>query len=275
MMGKCFSMILPEKHVGGDFQSKLVGIYTEGNYEDKYEVLDDSPLGEGITGSVSKIICKTTGEAYAMKSINVSRFDKSQLKELEKEIEFVKNLDHPNIIRLREVYKSKNNIHMIMTLLSGGHLISNFPKRANQVAKIAIQLLSACKYWHSRNIVHRDLKPENIMYTTNHPNSDIQVIDFGLSTWFAINQTKAPVSSRFSSAFFWDRRQSSALSIEESHPQNPQKTKKRKLLPIRIPKRVSFKSDSSVHSNSSRHARQQLGEQKLKRILQSQVGSVS
>jgi calcium-dependent protein kinase len=98
-------------------------------------------------------------------------------------------LDHPNIIKLYEVYETEEYFYLIMELCSGGELferiITNIengkPFTEEQAAMIFQQMMSAINYCHKNNIVHRDLKPENLLYLDQSQNSPIKVIDFGMS----------------------------------------------------------------------------------------------
>jgi calcium-dependent protein kinase len=96
-------------------------------------------------------------------------------------------LDHPNIVKLYEIYQDQKNIYLITEYLEGGELFDLILKtkhfNENIAAKIMKQLLSAVSYCHNKNIVHRDLKPENLLLCK--PDSfEIKVIDFGLSRTF-------------------------------------------------------------------------------------------
>ena len=53
--------------------------------------------------------------------------------------------------------------------------------KEKEAARILHKLFSAVNHMHSKGIVHRDLKPENVMFTTNETDSEIKIIDFGLS----------------------------------------------------------------------------------------------
>ena len=93
------------------------------------------------------------------------------------------SLDHPNIIKLYEVYDQSNCYVMVMELCEGGDLF----KKVNQglidyqsTISITKQILSALNYIHSQKIVHRDIKLENILYESN--TRTIKLIDFGIST---------------------------------------------------------------------------------------------
>lgn len=133
----------------------------------------------------------SSGKMFAMKSINLDRIDKAQIKELQMEINLLRKLDHPNIIRIYEVYKSRTNINIIMELLTGGEVCSRVLKKESDIKTVVTQLLSACRYWHSQGIVHRDLKLENIMFQSKRGPLVIKVIDFGLGTVYLSNNSNS------------------------------------------------------------------------------------
>jgi serine/threonine protein kinase len=86
---------------------------------------------------------------------------------LEREIDILKSLDHPHVIKLYEVYESEFYVHLIMDYLKGGELFHQIQNKGfyseKDAALLMSNLLSALDYAHKRNIVHRDLKPENII----------------------------------------------------------------------------------------------------------------
>lgn len=100
------------------------------------------------------------------------------------EMEIMKKLDHPNILRIYEVYQDQKRYYLITELCTGGELFDEISKKttfSEQDAAIIIeQILEAIAYCHSRNIAHRDLKPENILIDSKNHNN-IKVIDFGTS----------------------------------------------------------------------------------------------
>ena len=93
-------------------------------------------------------------------------------------------LDHPNIVRLYEVFHDDRRYYLVTELCTGGELFDEITKRnsfsESDAANIIKQLLQAVAYCHNKNICHRDLKPENILMDTKN-NSQIKVIDFGTS----------------------------------------------------------------------------------------------
>jgi len=119
---------------------------------------------------------------YAMKSIHLNRVsDKNFLTELRNEIDILRKLDHPHIVRAIETFEHSNQIFIVMELCSGGDLYSRDPYTEEQAARIISAILNAISYMHARNIVHRDLKFENVLFVNNSPHAEIKLIDFGLS----------------------------------------------------------------------------------------------
>ena len=135
----------------------------------------------------------------SMKYISVEPLFKTSL---QNEINFMKQMDHPNIIKLYDVKIKQDNIYLVMEYCNGGSLkkaLNNYkakygkPFSENIVKYLMRQILSAVEYLHSSGIVHRDLKLDNILlkYNMNMPNdvnnlnileSEIKIIDFNIST---------------------------------------------------------------------------------------------
>ena len=107
-----------------------------------------------------------------------------RIEELKNEINVLRSLDHPNIIKAYEVYYGVRNIHLVMENCAGGDLFSKNPYSEQDANNITRQILSALSYLHQNNVVHRDLKFENIMFESADRNSPIKLIDFGLAKKF-------------------------------------------------------------------------------------------
>jgi serine/threonine protein kinase len=125
-------------------------------------------------------------EVYlALKEINLTMLREDQIAPLKNEVELLKLLDHPNIIRLFETYEfndgTRNSIGVIMELCTGGDLHARMPYSEQEAARITKQILLAVSYMHDRHVTHRDLKLENILFENGNPEACIKVIDFGLS----------------------------------------------------------------------------------------------
>mmetsp|Transcript_29991 Transcript_29991/g.45695 ORF Transcript_29991/g.45695 Transcript_29991/m.45695 type:complete len:545 (+) Transcript_29991:128-1762(+) len=125
---------------------------------------------------------------YALKTIMISRVSPDFIEELRNEIEILKTLDHPNIVRAFEVFDNKSQIYIVMELCSGGDLYRRLPYSEQQAASIAGKLCSAIAYMHAKSVVHRDLKFENIMWE-NDTSDEVKIIDFGLSKKFLPNES--------------------------------------------------------------------------------------
>jgi calcium-dependent protein kinase len=127
-------------------------------------------LGRGSFGEVKKVQVKSSGEFRAMKIIRKHEVSKDYIQSLLNEIEILKQLDHPNIVRIYEFYRDKQNFYLITEYIEGGELFDKIAKQRCltevDAAKIMKQLLSAVVYCHNHKIVHRDLKPENLLLET-------------------------------------------------------------------------------------------------------------
>jgi calcium-dependent protein kinase len=146
--------------------------------------IDPNILGEGAFGRVQKCCKKDTTEDRAVKIINKNNMSESENVRLKYEIDILKNLIHPNIVRLYEVYEDKNSIFLVTELCDGRELFDEIIARSRfieqEAAIVTKQLLQAMAYCHEKNVAHRDLKPENILINYKEKGS-IKVIDFGTS----------------------------------------------------------------------------------------------
>ena len=159
----------------------------DGKLLDSYDVLKQ--LGKGGYGKVYEIRSKKTGEIRACK--HLSKLNIKNLEKFKREIEILKKMDHPNIIKLYEVFESERSLYLVMEECKGGEIFDKIIERiqAKQMysekdaANIIQQVMSCIQYCHNHNICHRDLKPENLLYLNPGSERDnrIKVIDFGLS----------------------------------------------------------------------------------------------
>jgi len=176
-----------EKKAKGFSKSNFVGIM-KGNILDKYTV--EKEIGAGGYARCLLLKNKTTGQQYACKELLKNKLN--NVASLKSEIQILIKLDHPNIIKLYEIYENDNYIYLVMELCTGGELFDRIIQKTEQgkqftekeVAQIFQQMMSAINYCHSNKIVHRDLKPENLLLANKDENSPIKVIDFGMSRIF-------------------------------------------------------------------------------------------
>ena len=151
---------------------------------DKYEV--KQKIGKGKFGLVKSGINKETKKPVAIKIMAKKNMDKSDMELAKVEIDILKISQHPNIIKLYDIFENENYIYIIMEYCSGGDLLSYFEYHEyelpeTKVCEIIHKLSMAVYYLHSYGIVHRDLKPENILMTDLSATADIRLLDFGLS----------------------------------------------------------------------------------------------
>ena len=174
-------------------------IFENSKYEipKNYEAL--RKLGKGGFGRVIEVLEKSTKQKYAMKIINKDSKKIYKYDTVKDEVNILKNLSHPNIIKYYNFEESVSKLYIIMELAEGESLFEwisnkyrnnnnkiNFTNN-NQIideSKIYIiikQLLLAIQYLHLHNICHRDIKPQNILLSKKGEINNIKLIDFGLS----------------------------------------------------------------------------------------------
>lgn len=148
-------------------------------------------LGKGTFGTVERCAHRKTKHMYAMKTIAKKKVYNPE--RLAQEVEIMRVLEHPNIVKLHETFEDDKYIYIVMELCTGGELLDRllslgsggFSERA--VAKIMRQVVGAVYYMHQQHICHRDLKPENFLLVAevaDIADAHVKVIDFGFSTRF-------------------------------------------------------------------------------------------
>ena len=154
---------------------------------DFYEELNI--LGEGTYGIVKKVRHKISKVIRAMKIIDKNKISYGGENSIINEINILKSLDHPNIMKVYEYFKKDNYLYIISELLSGGELLDKINDNgylSEEVSSfIMTQVFSAVDFCHQKGILHRDLKPENILIESEAEAKKefftIKIIDFGTS----------------------------------------------------------------------------------------------
>ena len=171
-----------------------------GNPYQKYKIINKT--GEGAYGSVFSAINIHTGVKIAMKKILKIKENKVDDMEIKNEFNILKKLDHPNIVKIFEVYDSNSNYYIITEYCKYGelyrHIYYNYSER--QLCVLFYQVFSGLCYLHEKNIIHRDIKLENIMISdiekdiiTKEEYFWIKIIDFGTAKIFQKNKKEKTV----------------------------------------------------------------------------------
>ena len=169
-----------------------------GNVNENYKNL--KKLGEGSYGTVFLVSHNHSGQQRAMKIIAKKNVENSQKidTEIMNEIEILKKMDHPNIVKIFEFYNSTNNYYLITEFCKEGELFDKIVKEGpfdeDFASYIMYQIFSAVNYCHSMSILHRDLKPENILIERKEKNGlKIKIIDFGTAKIFENNKVERKI----------------------------------------------------------------------------------
>lgn len=138
--------------------------------------IEAKELGHGHYGIVRKCMHRETKQWYAIKSIRKSKVSKIEV--LKREIEILKEVDHPNIIRLKEVYEDERYLHLITEICTGGELFDRIIAKTqskeghfseHDAATLVRDILDAIRYCHDeKGIVHRGTCGGNFCETIIH-----------------------------------------------------------------------------------------------------------
>ncbi|KIX08171.1 uncharacterized protein Z518_02827 [Rhinocladiella mackenziei CBS 650.93] len=140
-------------------------------------------LGKGAFGSVYRALNWGTGETVAVKQIKLADLPKSELRVIMLEIDLLKNLDHPNIVKYNGSVKTPETLNIILEYCENGSLHSisknfgRFPE--NLVALYMSQVLQGLVYLHEQGVIHRDIKGANILTTKQ---GLVKLADFGVAS---------------------------------------------------------------------------------------------
>ena len=150
---------------------------TLGNYQ-----LGDC-LGRGAFGSVYRGLNYMNGETVAVKQIQLGNIPKAELGEIMSEIDLLKNLHHPNIVKYKGSEKTKDYLYIILEYCENGslhHICKRFGKFPEGLVSVYIsQVLQGLIYLHDQGVIHRDIKGANILTTKD---GSVKLADFGVAT---------------------------------------------------------------------------------------------
>ena len=171
---------------------------TEEPIESSYTL--EQVLGSGKYGVVKKAYSNRNPDfTVAVKCVELEKLT-GNYHSCISEILTLKKVDHPNIVKIYEIFKDEKFLYIVMEFCEGKELfeyvVENTKINEKDSSGITKQLLKTIKYLNSLKICHRDIKPENILI--NPKNLHIKVIDFGLSTYFSdFNQLVTKVGTPY------------------------------------------------------------------------------
>ena len=147
---------------------------------DYYEIFQT--IGEGQFAKVKLALHVLTKEVVAIKVIQKTNESSSSLKEWNQEVNRLKTVNHPNIVKLLEVIDTEEALFIVMEYISGGDLFTYLEAKGRvmegEARGLFRQLVSALQHCHQRGVVHRDLKLGNLLLDANN---NVKISDFGLS----------------------------------------------------------------------------------------------
>ncbi|XP_044894204.1 serine/threonine-protein kinase SIK2 isoform X2 [Felis catus] len=145
----------------------------------------EGTLGKGNFAVVKLGRHRITKTEVAIKIIDKSQLDAVNLEKIYREVQIMKMLDHPHIIKLYQVMETKNMLYLVTEYAKNGEIfdyLANHGRLNESEARRKFwQILSAVDYCHGRKIVHRDLKAENLLLDSN---MNIKLADFGFGNFF-------------------------------------------------------------------------------------------
>ena len=178
----------------------ILVIEEKGNPSKKYK--PKKMLGSGSFGSVYEAKNTIFGNTVAMKVIKKDKENELDEQEIRNEIDILKKLSHPNIVKIYEFYISENHYYIITEYCREGELFSYIKNKYSerQLAVLFYQVFSGLWYLHENKILHRDIKLENIMIDGKEKDKETgeelfwaKIIDFGTAKLFEKNKKEKDV----------------------------------------------------------------------------------
>nr|GMC96526.1 calcium-dependent protein kinase SK5-like [Ipomoea batatas] len=147
-------------------------------------------LGQGQFGTTHLCTEKSTGTAYACKSIPKKKlFCSEDYEDVWREIQIMHHLsEHPNVVRIKGTFEDALYVHIVMELCAGGELFDRIVEKGHyserEAAKLLKTIVGVVEACHSLGVMHRDLKPENFLCLSTDEDATLKAIDFGLSVFY-------------------------------------------------------------------------------------------
>jgi len=157
-------------------------------------------IGEGAFARVFRCTHKSLLQERAVKVVIKQGIHDTE--QIHQEYKILMEIDHPNIIKLYEVYESESCIFLVLEYCQGGELFDMINEKGklmeSEVAIIFKQIISAVNYCHSFRICHKDIKPENFVLKVEGDIQSLKLIDFGQSQKLCVGEySKIPNGSLY------------------------------------------------------------------------------
>nr|POF12798.1 serine/threonine-protein kinase rad53 [Quercus suber] len=153
---------------------------------EKYNVV--GMIGKGAFATVYQLATKSEGALYAAKELEKRKFVKNGIldRKLDNEMQIMKAISHPNIVRYVDYQDHANHLYIIMEFVPCGdlqHYLQNSGPLSEDLGRqMSLQVLDSLAYLHDKKITHRDIKPDNILIANMDPEFfSVKLSDFGLS----------------------------------------------------------------------------------------------
>lgn len=181
-----------------------------GNY-----TVEETPLGRGGMGQVLRGYTPA-GVQVAIKEILPQFVSDVEFRaRIEKEIQFLKNMHHDNVVKIYDHFELGGNLYIVMELVEGNdveqYVTDKGPIEWKEAVNYMIKLLHTMQYVHEHGIVHRDIKPGNIMIREN---GDICLLDFGVAKDINNSHGGTVVGTIIGTSGYMSPEQAQGLSID-------------------------------------------------------------
>lgn len=162
-------------------------------------------IGRGRFGVVHRCTSRSTGEAFAVKSVDRSNLADDldrELAELEPKLAQLASAGNPGVVQVHAVYEDDTWTHMVMDLCSGPDLLDWVRQRRGApvpepvAADIVAQIAQALALCHRRGVAHRDVKPDNVVLDDVEDDGEnvsprARLADFGSAAWIGVDGGRA------------------------------------------------------------------------------------